>query len=234
MIPEPRTFSPVWLVVTCITTIVFFPLLTLGLAGNWQWVEGWIFSLWFALMIVSTTAYLYLKDPALLAERAQRPGSKNQKPWDKYVLVAIYLIAIVWLVIMPLDAERFGWSPPFPTWIKVAGGLALIPALYLMFQATVENTYMSSLVRIQSDRQQQVVSTGVYGWVRHPLYLGCLLLMIGAPLLLGSVCGLVITGVGIVLLMGRILGEERMLTEELDGYDEYRIRVKRRLLPGIW
>ena len=177
---------------------------------------------------------LYLKDPALLAERAQRPGSKNQKPWDKYVLTAIYVIAIVWLVIMPLDAERFGWSPPFPIWIKVIGGLALIPALYLIFQATAENTYMSSLVRIQSDREHQVVTTGVYGFVRHPLYLGCLFLMIGAPLLLGSVWGLVISAAGIVLLIGRIMGEERMLTAELHGYDEYRTRVKYRLVPHVW
>jgi len=77
----------------------------------------------------------------------------------------------------------------FPVLLKVLGGVALLPSLYLIYRATVENTFLSTLVRIQADRKQQVISTGVYGFVRHPLYLGCLLMLIGAPLLLGSIYG---------------------------------------------
>jgi len=185
-------------------------------------------------MVLSITIYLYVKNPELLAERAQAPGSKNQKPWDKFLLTAIYLIAIVWLIIMPLDAERFGWSPAFPFWLKVLGGLALAPALYFIYQATAENAYLSTLVRIQDDRGQHVISTGVYGFVRHPLYFGCLLMMIGAPILLGSISGLAITFVGSALLVARIFGEEAMLTTELPGYEAYKRNVTHRLLPFIW
>src|SRR5262249_9499088 len=179
-------------------------------------------------------SYLYFKDPELLAERSKAPGSDNQEQWDKYLLIAIYLIALIWFVILPLDAERFTWSPRFPTWLKVLGGLALLPALFLIERATIENTYLSTLVRIQSERKHRVISTGTYGFVRHPLYLGCLLMMLGAPLLVGSLYGLLISFVGIVVIAGRILGEEKMLAEELEGDADYRKKVTYRLIPFIW
>jgi protein-S-isoprenylcysteine O-methyltransferase Ste14 len=90
------------------------------------------------------------------------------------------------------------------------------------------------MVRIQTERKQQVVSTGVYGFVRHPLYLGVLLMLAGMPLLAGSVCGLIISGIALVVLVFRILGEEKMLVNELDGYAEYRQKVKYRLIPLLW
>ena len=227
-------YTPGQMIVSCIVTAIVFPAAILLLAGDWGWVEGWLFGLWFDAMVLSNMIYLYRYDPALLAERSRAPGSGNQKRWDAYVLTLIYTIALVWLVIMPLDARRFGWSPAFPVWLKVLGGVALLPALFLIFRATAENTFLSTLVRIQTDRKQQVISTGVYGFVRHPLYLGCLLMMIGAPLLLGSVWGLIVTAIGLVLLIIRIIGEEKMLVEELEGYDEYKMKVKYRLVPYLW
>jgi hypothetical protein len=134
-------------------TILIIPAVILFLSGNWLWLEGWIFSLWFDAMVLSNMMYLYWKDPALLAERSKAPGSDNQKQWDKYLIIGIYLWALVWFIIMPLDAKRFGWSPLFPVWLMVLGGVALLPALYLIYQATVENTYLSTLVRIQTDRK---------------------------------------------------------------------------------
>ncbi|HET6489609.1 MAG TPA: isoprenylcysteine carboxylmethyltransferase family protein [Syntrophales bacterium] len=215
-------------------TVSFCPAVILSLSGNWRWLEGWIFSLWFDAMVLSNYAYMYWYDPALLAERSKAPGSDNQKTWDKYLIIGIYVLGIVWLVVMPLDAKRFGWSPSFPEWLKVLGGLILLPSLYLIYRATVENTYLSTLVRIQTDRHQRVISTGVYGFVRHPLYLGCLFMMIGAPLLLGSICGLIIGLIGVIVLAGRIMGEEKMLVNELEGYEEYKKKVKYRLFPHVW
>ena len=217
-----------------IITILIFPALILILSGNWLWLEGWIFSLWFDAMVLSNMMYLYWKDPALLAERSKAPGSDNQKQWDKYLIIGIYVWALVWFIIMPLDAKRFGWSPLFPVWLKVLGGVALIPALYLIYQATVENTYLSTLVRIQTDRKQHVISTGVYGFVRHPLYLGCLLMTLGAPLLLGSLYGFIIGFIGVIAVVGRIIGEENMLVNELEGYEDYKKKVKYRLVPFVW
>jgi len=234
MTPGNRTLTPGGFILSALVTLVGFPAVILLTAGDWRWLEGWIFALWLDAMVLSNMLYLYRKDPALLAERSRRPGSANQKRWDAYLLTGAYVMAIVWLLIMPLDAKRFGWSPPFPAWVQAVGGLALVPALYLIYRATVENTYLSTLVRNQAERGQHVISTGVYGFVRHPLYLGCFLMLFGGPLLLGSVSGLLIAAVGLVALVGRILGEEHALVRELDGYDAYRQQVKYRLVPFVW
>jgi protein-S-isoprenylcysteine O-methyltransferase Ste14 len=218
----------------CITTTLIFPAVILFLSGDWLWPEGWIFSLWLDAMVLSNYVYLYRHDPALLAERSKRPGSENQQEWDKYVSIALCVVVVAWLIIMPLDARRYRWTPGFPLSLKVVGGLALLPSLFLIYRSTVENTFLSTLVRIQTERKQRVISTGVYGFVRHPLYLGCLLLCLGAPLLLGSLYGLIISLGAVLLLVGRILGEEEMLVKELDGYDEYAQKVKYRLIPFVW
>lgn len=221
-------------IVMCTLTLVTFPVLMLWLGGNWFWVEGLLFGLWMSAMILGSTVYLFFKDPALLAERSKRPGSDNQKTWDKYLLSGIYLIALTWLVILPLDAERFHWSPTFPLWLKVIGGLMLLPALYLIQRTTMDNTFLSTMVRIQGERKQHVITTGTYGFVRHPLYLGCTFMMFGSPLLVGSVVGLVITALAFSAIIVRILGEEKMLATELEGYEEYKQQVRYRLIPFIW
>lgn len=104
----------------------------------------------------------------------------------------------------------------------------------MLFRAFRDNTYLSPLVRIQKERKQRVISTGVYGVVRHPMYLGALLLFAGAPLLLGSFVGLAIGMVLTLLLVARIFREEDLLKKELDGYMDYCRNVRYRLLPFIW
>ncbi len=234
MTVEGKKMSPVAFALNLLMSALFFPVVTLLLAGNWRWVEGWIFALWFVVMILFSIVYLYWKDPTLLTERTKAPGSENQKSWDKYLMISILAIALLWLVVLPLDAERFHWSPVFPLGLKIVGGVALLPALYLIERATIDNTYLSAMVRIQGERKQRVITTGVYGFVRHPLYLGCMLLMFGAPLLVGSVYGLIISFIGSLALVGRIIGEEKMLVEELEGYEEYKNKVKYRLIPFVW
>lgn len=234
MATESKKLSPLAVVGNLVATALFFPALILLLAGNWRWVEGWIFALWLVVMIDFNVMYLYRNDPALLAERASSPSSGNQKAWDKVLILFIFAIAILWLFVLPLDAERFHWSPSFPLWLKMAGGVALIPALYLIERATIDNTFLSTRVRIQSERRQSVITTGAYGFVRHPLYLGCALMMFGAPFLVGSVWGLILSLIGLALIAGRIIGEERMMVEELEGYAEYKKKVKYRLIPLVW
>lgn len=222
------------LIFTVLFTSVFFPLIILISAGTWRWLEGWLFSLWMAVMVDSNVIYLYFKDPELLAERAHQSGQDNQKKWDRYFLPFAYSMSIIWFILIPMDAKRFGWSPAFPVGLKILGGLFLIPALYFIYFATAENTFLSTRVRIQSERKQNVVSSGVYGFVRHPLYLGVLLMLVGIPLLTGSLIGLIISFIALVALIVRILGEEKMLIEELDGYQDYTMKVKYRLFPFIW
>ena len=231
---QSRKMTPAVFVLNIIMTSLFFPALILLLAGDWRWVEGWLLAMWFVAMILSNMIYLYLKDPALLAERTRKPGSGNQKTWDKFVGVIIIVLALAWLVLMPLDARCFGWSPAFPVWLKITGGILLLPALFLIYRATADNTFLSTVARIQSERKQRVITGGVYGFVRHPLYLGCILLQVGAPLLVGSLAGIAISLVGIITLIVRIFGEEKMMLEELEGYREYQKKVKYRLIPYVW
>ena len=218
-----QSISPfIWLV------IILF------LSGNWFWVEGWLFGLWFITLSISRTVYLYRKDPELLNERSRKPGTGNQKEWDKYITRLITVIFVVWFFIMPLDAERFIWTVNFPIWLKVLGGILLLISFFFSYRAYTDNTFLSPLVRIQTERKQQVVSTGVYGFVRHPLYLGDALFFIGTPMLFGSKYGILLGVVMLFIIAVRIIGEEKMLIGELEGYADYMDKVKSRLIPFVW
>jgi protein-S-isoprenylcysteine O-methyltransferase Ste14 len=214
--------------------ILLFPVLMLGLSGDWLWPEGWIWCVWYTALCFVSIVYLYRKDPALLAERYKKPGTGNQKGWDRYVVMALVITFLGWVVLMPLDAKRYGWSMPFPLWLKVLGGVGLLNCSFFMYRSYTDNSFLSPLVRIQKERKQKVVSTGVYGFVRHPMYLGAISLFLGSPLLLGSRLGWLL-GVGMSLLLaGRIIGEEKMLSKELKGYKAYTQKVRYRLIPGLW
>jgi protein-S-isoprenylcysteine O-methyltransferase Ste14 len=214
--------------------ILIFPALILFLSGDWFWIEGWIFNIWFIALCAMTIIYLYRNDPALLAERYKKPGTANQKGWDKYVVYGLVLGFMLWIAIMPLDAKRYEWSAGFPLLVKILGGIGLLKSSFLFYRSYADNTFVSPLVRIQAERKQQVVSTGVYRFVRHPMYLGGILLFIGTPMLLGSIYGALIGALIAFLLVARIIGEEKMLVNELDGYTDYRKKVKYRLIPFIW
>src|SRR5258706_11054366 len=153
-----------------------WPTLLFVLACDWWWVEGWIFSSWFVALCTTCILWLYRKDPALLAERYRRPGSGGQKGWDKFVVYGLVLGFIGWITIIPLDAKRFGWTPQMPIWLEALGGMFLLLSSVLFFRSFTDNTFLSPLVRIQAERKQRVVSTGVYGFVRHPMYLGAILM----------------------------------------------------------
>jgi len=224
----------IWKLLLAAVYILCFPVLLLLLSGDWLWAEGLIFSVWFIALCAITISYLVVKNPSLLAERFTRPGTKGQKKWDVFVTVFLVIGFIGWIVIMPLDAKRFGWTSGFPVVIKIVGGILLIPSALLFIRSYMDNNYLSDVVRIQKDRKQTVVTTGVYSIVRHPMYLGATLLFIGAPLLMGSFYGALLGVFITIVLAGRSVGEEKMLVEELDGYREYKKKVKYRLIPFIW
>lgn len=214
--------------------ILIYPTLLLLLSGDWLWIEGWIFNFWFIALCISTILYLYHKNPDLLLERYKQPGTSNQKGWDRYVVFGLVLGFLAWIIIMPLDVKRYNWTKYFPIWLKIIGIIELLLSSFFFFRSFKDNPFLSPLVRIQSERKQKAVTTGVYGFVRHPMYFGAVLLFTGTPMLLGSIFGLIIGFGMIILLAGRIIGEEKMLFTELDGYEDYKKKVKYRLIPFIW
>ena len=210
------------------------PALVLFLSGDWAWPEGWLFGAWYVIMGTSIMIYLYYENPALLAERFRRPGTGGEKKWDKYFLLAMGLAFLAWLVIMPLDAKRYGWTAGFPAWLKALGGIGLLVSLFFLYRAFTDNPFLSPLIRIQRERGHRVITTGVYSFVRHPMYLGAILMFVGAPMLPGSLCGIVVGALTSLLLAFRAIGEEKMLVKELEGYADYTGKVKYRLIPHVW
>jgi protein-S-isoprenylcysteine O-methyltransferase Ste14 len=216
--------------------VMAWPALLFMLAGDGRWIEGWLFTIWLVGLYAAVTLWMHARDPALLAER-RRPVSKDPSTaarQDRRLIVLLFLGFVAWIVLIPLDARRFGWTPAFPRPVKISGGGLLLLSSLFLFRAFYDNTFLSGVARVQTDRQQRVVSTGVYAFVRHPMYLGMVLMFAGAPLLLGSRLGLIVAAAVTIVLVVRTGREERLLAEALDGYDDYRRRVRYRLVPFIW
>ncbi len=214
--------------------IFLWPAALIFLSGNWFWAEGWIFGVWFVALSLSRVMYMFHQDPELLEERSRKFGTGNHEGWDKYLVFMIVITVMVWFVVMPLDAERYAWTTNFPVQLKVIGGILLVASFFFIYRSYTDNTFLSPLARIQTEREQQVVSTGVYGFVRHPMYLGAILLFIGTPLLLGSKYGILLGVLMSFIVAARIVGEEKMLGRELEGYIDYKKKVKKRLIPFLW
>jgi protein-S-isoprenylcysteine O-methyltransferase Ste14 len=229
----PPPVAPSKLVATALYLLAF-PGITQLLAGDWGWTEGWLWGGWFVAMSASVVVYLYRKDPALLAERYRKPGSGGQSLRDRATVYLVGLSFLSWLVLMPLDARRFGWTPRLPLAVEAVGGVLLALSWLLLYRSFADNTFASPLVRIQRERAHRVVSTGVYGFVRHPMYLGASLMLLGAPLLTGALVALAAGALVVLQLAVRIGDEERLLARELAGYEDYRRRVRYRLLPRVW
>jgi len=214
--------------------LLVWPALMLFLAADWSWPEGWIFGGWFVAVGASTVAWLSRRDPDLLAERYRMPGTGGQSRRDRIIVYVLTVGFIAWIALMPLDARRFHWTPRLPLAVELVGDALLALSWLFLFRSFADNTFGSALVRVQTERGHRVVSTGVYGWVRHPMYLGATLMFVGGPLVTGAVSALVVGLVLAGLLAVRSLDEEALLTRELPGYEDYRRRVRYRLIPFVW
>ena len=214
--------------------LLLWPALVIGLSGDWRWPAGWIFSAWFVALCTTSIVWLQRKDPALLAERYRRPGTGGQGRRDRLLVYLLAVGFVAWIVLMPLDARRFHWTPPLPFAVALAGGALLIVSAVFFLRAFTDNTYLSPLVRVQRERGHQVVSTGVYGIVRHPMYLGGVLMFVGGPLVVGAASALAVGLLLTLALVVRIADEERLLARELEGYEAYRQRVRWRLIPFVY
>ena len=204
-------------------------------AGIWNWWEAWVMvALWTAFGLVMTP-YLLRHDPELLAERMKLvPLHKDQKTWDK-VLMTLFLILGIALYIVPgFDVVRYEWSEPLPVWMRVFAIVLHLPCFVMLGWVMRENTYLAQVVKIDKEREHQVITTGPYALVRHPMYTIVIVLLFAVPVALGSRYALILAVFLMALLVVRTYLEDRTLHAELAGYPEYARHTRYRLIPGVW
>ncbi len=219
-----RTLRTTVLGLVSVGILIFVP------AGTLAYWQGWAFVVVFSLSSTVIGVYLALKDPVLLERRVKVGPAAETRPVQK-VIISVSFVAFFMLMAISAFDHRFGWSR-VPAWVSVLGDVLVAFGLMIDLRVFCENSYGAST--IERMEGQKVITTGPYALVRHPMYVGVLIMVLGVPLALGSWWGLLIVLATIPILMLRILDEEEMLREELDGYVSYARRVRYRLVPGLW
>ena len=210
--------------------ILLFVVLIFWPAGTFDYWQGWTFIAVFAASTTIPSLYLAATNPAALKRRMQAGPAAETRVLQKVIISIAFLAMGATIVVSALDF-RFGWSS-VPAAISVIGDVLVAVGLGIAMLTTIQNGYASANITVESG--QQVVSTGLYSVVRHPMYFGNVVLMIGIPLALGSYWGLIFVIPGVAILALRILDEEKVLTQELAGYPDYTNKVHYRLMPGVW
>jgi protein-S-isoprenylcysteine O-methyltransferase Ste14 len=212
-----------WLLIMAV--LVFWPAGTLAYPGGWALVAI------FAAGSIAMVLWFAKRGPRILRERLGSPIQSTQKPWDRVFLLLFMAAFFVWIPLMAADASRHGFHA-VPLAAQIVGAILVLAYMALAGWTFQVNAFAAPVVKVQSD--QQVIDSGPYAVVRHPMYSGALLFFIGVPLLLGSWWGLLLSLVLIVALAWRAVNEERELREELSGYADYMRRVPYRLVPKVW
>ena len=204
-----------------VTSVILF-----GAAGTIRWPAGWVFLVEFHGASLMVGLWLAKHNPQLLEKRLGGIAQKSQPLWDRIVLVVALLLFLAWLAAMGR------WHGSLPSVLQGAGALLILACFFIVQRTFRENAFTSPVVKIQEG--QQVVSTGPYSVVRHPMYTGVLLFFLGTPLLLSSWIGLCSVPALAAVLVVRAVLEELTLAEGLPGYAEYAARVRFRLIPYVW
>lgn len=197
-------------------------------SGRLDWVWAWAY-LGVGVGIVVINALVL--PPELIAERGQI--KEDTKDWDRVLASLIGIPTLGTVIVAGLD-ERFGWSPQLAVAIQVVALIFFALAQGLFSWAMASNKFFSGTVRIQDDRGHTVASGGPYQYVRHPGYVGYIASWLATSLTLSSLWALIPAGLVMCLMAVRTALEDRTLLQELDGYQDYAMRVRYRLLPGIW
>lgn len=207
-----------------LAALIFLPAWTLD-----YW-HGWVLLACFATTVVAITAYLMKNDPKLL-ERRVTAGPGAEKRTLQNIIQSIAAIAFAALFVLSSLDHRFGWSA-VPTFLVALGDVLVVIGLYFVFLVFKENTFAGGTIDVGVE--QKVIATGPYAFVRHPMYIGALVMLVGVPLALGSFWGLLAIVPMTLVLVLRLLDEEKFLAKNLAGYSEYQNKVRYHLLPLIW
>ena len=216
-----QAISKFLLGVVLVGLLIFLP------AGTLEYFGGWLFTALLFIPILLMGIIMYVKAPELLQKRLD---SKENESTQKGVVALSGLVFFAGFVVAGLDF-RFGWSE-VPLWAVITASVVLLISYVLYAEVMRENAYLSRTVRVEKD--QKIVDTGLYGIVRHPMYAVTVWLFLSIPIVLGSWWALVCFLPYVVVVVVRILDEEKLLVRELEGYEDYKKRVKYRLLPFIW
>jgi protein-S-isoprenylcysteine O-methyltransferase Ste14 len=210
--------------------IAVLGILLLAPAWTLHYWQAWVYLFVFAASSAVITAYLWKRDPKLLERRIDAgPGAENEKTQKLIQLLAS--LAFIGAMILPSLDHRFSWSAvPLP--VVLAGDVLVALGFLIVFLVFQENTFAAATIAVSPD--QKVVSTGPYAIVRHPMYSGALVMLLGTPLALGSWWGLLMFILMTATIAWRARDEERFLFKNLTGYEEYCRTVRYRLAPFVW
>jgi protein-S-isoprenylcysteine O-methyltransferase Ste14 len=201
-----------------------------GGAGTVRYWQGWLFLAVFSGAAIVVTAYLAWYDPALLRRRLAG-GPMAEHETSQKIIMLFASIGFLGLLLVPALDHRFGWSR-VPVLVVIAGDALIVAGFAAVLRVFWENTFTSA--RIEIAEQQRVIATGPYALVRHPMYAGAFLYLVGMPLALGSYWGLVVLVPMAAVIIWRLLDEEARLAAGLPGYADYLRAVRWRLVPGVF
>ena len=216
-----RVYVRVALVVPVLMAVLFIP------AGTLDYWEAWVYLGVLLIPFSFVVGYFLKNNPGFLERRMQ---TREWEPAQRRIIGLSLLWFILAFVLPGLD-QRWGWSD-VPVPVVIAADLLVLLGYGLIVLVFRENQYASRTVQVEQG--QQVIRSGPYARVRHPMYLGALLMYLASPLALGSYWALLPALLVVPILVARIANEEKVLERDLDGYREYEQKVRHRLLPGIW
>ena len=196
-------------------------------AGSFAYWQGWLLMGILFVPMFAAGLIMMKKSPELLRKRL---SAREEQSEHKTVILLSGLMFLAAFIIAGLN-YRFGWIP-LPGWVSYAGAVIFLGAYALYAEVLRENAYLSRTVEVQEN--QKVIDTGLYGIVRHPMYMSTLLLFLAMPLVLGSVISFAVMLSYIPIIAKRIGNEEKVLEEGLSGYREYKNRVRYRVIPFVW
>jgi protein-S-isoprenylcysteine O-methyltransferase Ste14 len=218
-------------------TILGFAALLLALgvalflpAGTFDYWQAWVYLLVFGGSAAAITLYLWNRDLALLRRRVSG-GPTAERERSQQLIQLVASIAFVGLYGVAGFDRRFGWSH-VPVVVSLGADVVVALGFLIIFFVFRENTFTSATIEVATD--QTVISSGPYGVVRHPMYAGALLMLLATPVALGSWWAILMFIPVCAVIVWRLSDEEQYLSANLTGYDEYRARVRRRLIPGAW
>jgi protein-S-isoprenylcysteine O-methyltransferase Ste14 len=222
--PHSKAWVALLLLFLVMAALVFIP------PWTFEYWQAWAFLTVYFAASAAITLYLIKQDPQLLARRMSGGPAAEKLPAQR-IIMSLTSLGFVGLLVIPALDRRFGWSHMRP-WVALAGDVLVGLGFLGVFFVFRQNSFTSATIELAPD--QKVISTGPYALVRHPMYAAALVMLLGIPIALGSMWGLLVFVAILPALLWRLFDEEKFLAKNLPGYREYQTRVRYRLIPRVW